>query len=97
MIVRIYKRGKEVVVAACDRELIGKTFRSGELRLHVSRHFYGEEIAGEERLIKALSLCTIANLVGQRTVAVAKRAGFIDENGVIYIDGIPHAQLFKMI
>lgn len=95
MIVRVYRRGKQIVVAACDRELLGKTFKSGELRLHVSEQFYGEEFGGEERLLEALQSCTTANLVGRKTVELAIRAGFIDRAGVLYIDEVPHAQLFR--
>lgn len=97
MIIRVHKRGKEIVVAACDEELIDKTFRSGELRLHVSKRFYNGEPAEEEQLLKALRQCTTANLVGQKTIDAAIRAGYIDEDSVIFIEEVPHAQLFKML
>lgn len=97
MNISIFKRGKEIVLAACDRELLGRTLRSGEMKLCVSKKFYGEERGDGEALIAGLQCCTTANLVGERTVRIAIEAGFIDEGGVIVIEGVPHAQLFKMI
>ncbi|HDP96995.1 MAG TPA: DUF424 family protein [Euryarchaeota archaeon] len=97
MIIRIFKRGKEIVLAACDWDLLGKTLRSGEIKLHVSKKFYGEEPGDREALVAGLRSCTTANLVGERVVRIAVDAGFIDEGGIIVIEGVPHAQLFKMI
>ncbi|MDH4122552.1 MAG: DUF424 family protein [Thermoplasmata archaeon] len=96
MILRVYKRGKDVVVAACDEELLNKTFKCGELRLHVSKNFYGEEICEEDDLIAALKFCTSANLVGSRTIDIAIKAGFIKPEGIIRIGDIPHAQLYRI-
>jgi hypothetical protein len=90
---RIYTRGPEVLVAACDADLIGRTLREGELRLHVSSFYDGEEVT-EEVFIRQLKLATIGNLVGRVTVEAAQRAGLIENNGVLWIEGVPHAQLF---
>jgi len=90
---KVYVRGIEVLVAACDADLLGKTLREGELRLHVSSFYDGEDV-GEEEFIDQLKRATIGNLVGNKTVAAARRAGLISEDGVLWIDGVPHAQLF---
>jgi len=96
MILRVYKRGKEIVVAACDEDVIDKTFKCGELRLHVSKNFFGEEICGEDELIAALRRCTSANLVGKITIEIAIKAGFVNPEGVIKIGDVPHAQVYRI-
>lgn len=96
MIIRLYRRGKDVILAACDNDLLGSTLGTGELTMHISRGFYGDEQGDRQDLIAALRSCTTANLVGPETVSIAIEAGFIDPNGVILIDGVPHAQLFKL-
>jgi hypothetical protein len=96
MIIKVHKRGNEVIVAACDDELLDKTFRGDGLKLHVSKRFYGEESCGEEELIAALRRCTSANLVGKMVIEAAVKAGFILEACVLYIGDVPHAQLYKM-
>ncbi len=96
MILRVHKCGKDIVVAACDDELLDKTIRCGELRIHVSKKFYGEEVGSEEELVAALRICTSANLVGDEAVGAATKAGFIQKGGVMKIGDVPHAQLYKI-
>jgi len=90
---KVYARGGEVLVAACDANLLGRTLREGELRLHVSSFYEGEEV-DEEDFVRQLRLATIGNLVGRETVEAAIRAGLVSKDGVLWIEGVPHAQLF---
>lgn len=94
--VKIYRYLDEVVVAACDKELLGRKLREGELRLDVKPEFYEGEDADEEKLVRDLAGATIANLVGEKTVGLAIKHKFIDENCVLRIEGVPHAQMVKM-
>ncbi|MDD1743459.1 MAG: DUF424 family protein [Methanomassiliicoccales archaeon] len=93
--VRVYRRGSDTLVAACDKDLLGKTFREGELRLEVTSFYEGED-ADEEMLLNRLSFCTVANLVGKKTVGIATKHKLINDECVISIDGVPHVQLVKM-
>lgn len=94
--VRIHKKGGDILVAACDGELLGNVLREGELKLEVSPSFYEGEDASEELLLNRLNNSTMANLVGERTVGLAVKHKFIDEDCILYIGGVPHAQLVKM-
>ncbi len=49
--------------------------------------------ADREQLLRHLRLATIGNLVGEETVAAALEGGFIEESGIIRINGVPHAQM----
>ena len=93
--VRLYRKGSDTLVAACDKDLLGKTFKEGELRLEVTSFYEGED-ADEEMLLNRLSCCTVANLVGKETVAIATEHNLISSDCVITIDGVPHVQLVKM-
>ncbi|WMT51191.1 MAG: DUF424 family protein [Ferroplasma sp.] len=87
----------EVLLAAADSELINRNLREGKLHLEVKQDFYGEMKVSEETLISSLRICTIANLVGERVVNAAIEANYIDRENVIRIEGIPHAQLAKIV
>lgn len=89
---RHYKQGRERLLAVCDEELLGRTFKQGRLTLHVSPDFYDGLRIDEEALSLHLSDCTIMNLVGQRTVDLAIRMGYVDPGRVLEIEGVPHAQ-----
>ena len=85
----------EDVVALCDSDLIGKEFEEGNRYLKVSERFYkGEEISEEEirRLFKGVDNL---NMVGKEIIGFALKEGFINEEDVISIQGVPHGQVYR--
>lgn len=95
--VKVYRQGSEVLVAACDSDILGKTFKGDGLTIHVSKGFYGGDIGDEEMLVNRLEMATIANLVGEKTLEIAVRRGFVDSSCVLRIGGVPHAQMARMM
>jgi hypothetical protein len=89
---KIYKVQQEVLVAVCDSDIVGKTFREGDLKIEVREEFYGEEV-GEEEVKLALQQATIANITGKKAVKFAIKIGIIDEKNVIKIGECWHAQM----
>jgi hypothetical protein len=96
MYIKEYNSGSEVLVAVCDQELVGRSFKDGELHLTVSERFYKGEEATEEDVIGSLRHATIANLVGRRAIQCALDHKFIDETSILVVDGVPHAQMLKL-
>lgn len=90
---RIHRQGREVLVAVCDSELVGRDIREGNLRLHVAEAFYGTDGADALEVLRELSICTIANLVGVGTITLAIQHGYVHPDNVLDIGGIPHAQM----
>ena len=95
--VKVYKQGMETLVAACDLDIMGQTFRGKGLKIQVSEGFYKGEPCDEDTLVNRLEMATIANLVGERTIEIAVRRGFVDPGCVIDIGGVPHAQMARMM
>ncbi|OPY33847.1 MAG: hypothetical protein A4E32_00585 [Methanomassiliicoccales archaeon PtaU1.Bin124] len=95
MTVRMYQQGREIVVAACDKDQLGKVLREGELKLEVARNFYEGEDCDEVMLVNRLEMASVANLVGEKVCAVAAKHQFISEDCVIRIAGVPHAQMVR--
>lgn len=96
MYLKIHKSGNQMIVAVCDKELIGKKLKKGELVIEITETFYKGEIASEDKIIEAISKATTANIFGSLAVKCAVDAGLIDPGCVIYVDGIPHAQLYRL-
>jgi len=94
--IRLHKCGSDIIAAACDSELAGKTFREGKVKLKVDEDFYGHDELPEDSLERFLSMCTSANLTGERAVRIAIDLGFIDEECILKVDGVPHAILVAM-
>lgn len=93
---KVYRTRGEVVVAACDRDVHGKTFEEGNTILRVKKEFYGEELVGEDEISSLLERATIANLVGKDIVAHAIKIGVIEPQNVLRVNGVPHAQMVRM-
>lgn len=85
------------VLAACDEELLGKTFSEGKFRLTVKKEFYsGKRLVSKEELEGLMEGAEILNLVGEGVIEVAKGL-WKDIGGVLKIGGIPHIQILKVI
>lgn len=96
MYVRLHTHGDERIVAACDEDILGKTFREGQAKITVHEDFYMGESLEEEALIQRLGIATIINLVGNEVVDLAIREGFVSPDAVMVIGGVKHAQAVLM-
>lgn len=96
MYMKKYDTEGKLIVAVCDKNIIGKKFMEGELVLKLEEGFYkGDEVC-EEEVKEALSCATIANIAGKKSIACAVECGCIDPDTVIFIEGIPHAQMVQI-
>ncbi len=93
---RVFKDAKYTLVAACDSELLGKTFRDGKLKLEVKVEFYRGASANVSEALQAIDAADIANLVGEGIVEAAVQKGFVDPSAIIHIGGVPHVQIVRM-
>jgi hypothetical protein len=84
------------VVAVCDRELLDRKLRQGDLELHVSEYFYGTTPAEEGDVTRAIQDGDHINLVGEQAVGVAIGLGLLERSGCMVIDGVPHAQIIRI-
>ena len=94
--VRIHKAADDIILAACDEEVLGKTFTGDEMRITVSERFYNGELVSEETFIQRMGSVTIMNLVGERAIALAMEQGHVSEDGILEIGGVKHAQVVKL-
>ncbi|MCI4368383.1 MAG: DUF424 family protein [Thermoplasmata archaeon] len=98
IVMRIHRVRAEVVVAACDEELIGRALPVGSAgrTVQITSFFYGERAVSEEELLWALGKATSANLLGPRVLALAHAHGFVAEGGTGLLGGVPHAEIFTV-
>ena len=93
---KVYHIENEVILAACDPNVCGKTFENETLHLEVDPAFYGEELVSCEDITSLLNNATIANLVGAQIVKHAIKEGLVNPENIIEIEGVPHAQIARM-
>jgi hypothetical protein len=95
--IKLYKKGNDLLIGACDEKLLGKKFEDGKFQIDVKKEFYDGERIEPNALKKLLIDATIANLVGEETIRCAIELGLIDLDCIIKIKGIPHAQMVRML
>ena len=92
MLINILKSYREVV-AICDSELLGKYFEEGEFQLDVKESFFKGKEKTELETIAIIqdmkSEDATFNIVGERAVNAAIKAGLISDDSVRKIQGIP--------
>lgn len=93
---KVYSTDKGKMVACCDEDLMGKSFREGKLRLSLETGFYGNSLLGLGEAIVLLEQAEILNLAGRNVVDAAIHNGIVHPEAVISIAGIPHVQVMRL-
>jgi uncharacterized protein len=96
VVLRIHRVRGEVVVAACDSELLETEVRVGKTSVKISSHFYGRIAVSEEEFVSHVRRGTIVNLLGERAVSWAVRAGLLSADGAGTLGGLPHAEIIEV-
>jgi uncharacterized protein len=90
------KVGRNVVLAICDSELLGRTLREGKIVFHVKEEFYNGGRVTVEEAVDMIQNSTIVNMVGKCCVEKAIAKGYVHPHAVLNIEGVPHAQIVKL-
>ncbi len=84
------------ILALCDEEILGKTFRENGLKLEINERFYKGEKVDAASALKALETAKNANLAGKEVIQLALNAGIIEKETVLMIQEVPYALLFQL-
>ena len=93
---KVIKTPEAILVNICDEELLGKTFREGEVVLRVTSSFYGGEKVDEEKVKEMIEEGDIISLVGERSIGVAISLGYAVTSAVKKVQGVPHLNIYKL-
>lgn len=94
--VNLKKIGRNVLLAICDCDLLGRTLRQGKIVFHVKGEFYNGGMVGLDEAVNMIANSTIVNMVGKNCVEKAIQKGYVHPEAVLNIDGVPHAQIVKL-
>ena len=94
--VNVRRWGQQVLLAVCDADLLGKTFRESDMVFEVKEDFYKGLRTSVEEAVNLIEESTVVNLVGCNIVKKAMEKGYVHPEAVIKICGVLHAQIVKM-
>ena len=92
MIVKIHTNAGRLIIAICDKDILGKTFSEGDKQLDLSSNFYKGEEVGEEKLKEMIKKASVINAVGKKSIDFLEKEGLINEDNIFIVENIPHAQ-----
>ena len=93
MYVKIHRHERDTILAACDEDVVGMTFRDDSAKLDVSEIFYKGEAMDRAGLVERMKNVSIMNLVGDEVVTIAIEEGYASEEDVMTIGGVKHVQV----
>lgn len=94
--VKSTRHGREILIAACDEELLGRTLEGGRVPFKVDEGFYRGDLVGLGDALELIKMGTIVNLVGKRIVEAAVGAKLVHPEAVLYFGEVPHAQIIRL-
>lgn len=94
--VNMRRWGRNILLAICDADLLGKTLREGKIVFEIREEFYKGFKINVDEAVDLIEQSTIVNVVGHNIVKKAMERGFIHPEAVLMISGVPHAQIIKM-
>lgn len=87
--------GRNVLLAICDAEILGRTLCEGKIVFHVKEGFYKGAKVNVEEAVSMIQNSTIVNMIGKNVVKKAIQRGYVHPEAVLSIEGVPHAQIVK--
>lgn len=94
MFVKIIRAYRDIV-AICDSDLIGKKFEDDKFQLDLKGEFFKGEETAEEKVIEVMQNMSkedsTFNIIGEKSVNTALKAGIISKKGIKKIKDIPFA------
>lgn len=96
IIAKIHELQMHTTVAICDKEYLGKTFENEKISFSVSERFFGGEEINKDELFELVTNADSVNLFGNNCITLLEKEGLINQSSIIIINGIKHAQIYKL-
>lgn len=80
----------------CDSNLLGRNISENNLKLNISKSYYGEKLVSRQEAKDLLKNSSIINMVGKETISLSISLGIGSVKGVKEVSGIPFLIVFKM-
>lgn len=85
-IAKIHRMNQEIILAVCDKDLLGERLFHNGVPITVSRYFYGEESYYPSELINLLKSATQINAIGVEIIQLMIEEEVINPDSVLWID-----------
>lgn len=95
IVAREIKSGEYYLVNLIDKEIIGLTIYDNNVKIYLNPSYFSGREVDDEEAVNLIRRAPIINLIGNRSVGLALKAGYGSELGVRIISGIPFLMIYK--
>jgi uncharacterized protein len=92
--IKVHSNSENTVIGVCDKEVLGRTLRSGIYCYQVSEAFFKGKLIPIEEAIEVLKKSHNFNAVGKNIIAELLKNKIIHPEGTLEIEGVPIALRF---
>lgn len=92
-IVSIKNSTNGLLIVITDQNLLGKKFEQGKLQLDLTKKFYQGEEKDEKEVKDIFKKAQHLHVTGERAVALCIELKLIENGKILWIAGIPHAEI----
>lgn len=82
-----------LLLVVTDEDILGKTFEEGKIQLDLTKEFYKGEEKSKEEVKELFVKARDIHLTGKEAVAVGVELSYVESDHIIYVEGVPHAQV----
>ena len=94
--VKVTRWGRHTLLAVCDTDILGKTFKKDGIVFEIKEEFYNGYKTNIDEALKLIEQSTIVNLCGRNIVKKAIERGYVHPEAIFEICGVLHAQIMRM-
>jgi hypothetical protein len=92
MIVKIHKNSNgQLVLAVCDKDLLGKKFEEGNKQLDLTSDFYKGQEKNEKEVADLMRNAYMVNVVGEKSIKIVLKENLITRENISLIAKIPYS------
>jgi hypothetical protein len=96
VLMKLHNVHGQTILAVCDRELLGRTLQWDEVPILISMGFFGGEEVTTDIMVRTATQCMSLNVFGKVATVALMEAGIISREAIVYIDRVPHCQVYTI-
>tara|TARA_Y100000310_G_scaffold4494_1_gene5409 strand:+ start:215 stop:514 length:300 start_codon:yes stop_codon:yes gene_type:complete len=81
-----------LLLVITDKDILGKRFTEGKIQLDLTSNFYKGEEKEKEEVKEELEKARDIHLTGKEAVALGVELDLINNENILWVQGIPHAE-----
>ncbi len=84
-----------LLVVICDADIVGKVFVEGLREISVKGSFFAGERKTHDEVLMLLKVARHLHLTGRQIIEMALNLDLVEAEKILWVSGVPHAQVFS--